>query len=518
MMIPAMASGGITLEAQAGQGLIKKMLGLGSVGAIEAGAFGAGEAESGERLQGFTDAAAFGGSIGAVIPAGGKVVSMVADTPLAKYLSETRLSRLLNKSLKAENLTIEGLKNRRKMLGNEAVLSDVSDGATQAAQGVVNRNPETKAIAQNALTQRADNVVQRVTESVERIIPTTGRATSSIDNIATLRAAEAAPLYKELETVVPQITPKLQKRLKDTDIIKDAYGEAQRIYNIETGGRLPALFDEVGNVNPQLTMREYASIDQGISALLEKNKFHNLQTGRLTAEGFALNKLKKELVGELDRVAPQYKDARAAWSGGTRQIDAIDQGRKALNGKVDDVLDSTSQMGELERDGFLTGFVDDIRERLARGLDNGIGRLSIIRQAGLKEKLQHVLKPDEIDDLVRSIEREVTFSTTAKNLVGGSQTASRGAAQEAIDATSSLLGAASGSPQAALGAASSLMKRLGNIPDKEAARLTKMLTTPDGFDEALRDLADQGVSPEKRIEILKLLYGGGIATGTQESR
>jgi len=529
-LIPAAITGGKVSNLTAGGGLVTRLLAQAGAAGAEGGIFGAATAEGGleERGRGAVIPGVAGIALGPLAELGG-----LAVTALGRAMGDTRLGRLINGTLTAEGLTTEVLRQQKALLGPDAALADISKGVTKAAQGVVDSTPSARSLAENSLEQRAAGLPARVRSDVANLTGKTDSKNTTIGKLAEIRSLQAQPIYQKLEKEIPQnLSEKFKQRMVDTDVIKDAYSEAEKIYNTQTGQRLPPMFLDIPGtgrivgkgmhkqeifdqeINPALTMREWASVDQGITSLFDNRKYFDQITGRFTKQGNALNELKKDLTTALSKTSDNYVDAMEIWSMGAREIDGVEMGSKLLNMKVGDVQAATAQMGPRAKDGVLVGLTDDIRERLLNAPAGELGSLRRVRQAGLKEKLTGILSGDEVDQLVGFINREVQFNQTARQVVGGSQTAARLGASRFMDQVSDTFSALTGNP---MSIARVLTKQVGGLSEDQALKLTKQMLTADGFESAMDDLIKSGVNEQNLAAIRKGFNTAGLL-GVQQNQ
>lgn len=256
------------------------------------------------------------------------------------------------------------------------------------------------------------------------------------------------------------------------------------------------------------TMRLLASAKEGIDAMLQSEKYRNQLTGELTKPGVALNKFQREFLKELDDLNPDYKKAREQWSGDTAAMQALRDGQNALKNKPEINARMAAEMTESERESAKLGLAQTLRE-VARDKGPLAGEFKTIAGTqygadGNRARIAPFFNDTvELDRFVKSIDREATKARTANRVMGGSQSAERGAEDESIlspsEAAHGALALGAGHPLGITRAAINLGQKLWDRRDPamnvEIARILSDTATALGRDPKGRLILNQPRTP-----------------------
>lgn len=255
--------------------------------------------------------------------------------------------------------------------------------------------------------------------------------------------------------------PRIQ-RLLDLPIVKSGIAKGMQLERQNAAAEGRAInnseyaivgADEAGNpiVGKVPNMRLLASAKEGLDAILGSPGMRDELTGRLTKEGVSVDKVRRALLGELDKANPAYKAARASWAGHSQAMEALRYGRTVFREKPEDIAAEVAQMSASEREFAKLGVADALREKILRTGFGGDEAKAIIRSDWVKEQLRPLFKTDaDFTKFVDSVTAERKMFETKQRLTGGSQTAERQAedfsdhAQRGVEAVKMVGHAASG--------------------------------------------------------------------------
>lgn len=182
-------------------------------------------------------------------------------------------------------------------------------------------------------------------------------------------------------------------------------------------------------------MRLLDSAKRGLDEILEG--YRDKTTGRLVLDqrGRAIDQVRQAFVGELDRLNPSYKAARASWSGPSQSIDAMKQGADIFNRKPEEIAETVKRLSPNDREFYKLGVADKLRERIAKTGMGGDEAKKIIGNEWTKAQLRPIFDSQaEFDKFIQAAEMESKMFDTAFRLKGGSHTAERLAADQAFGA------------------------------------------------------------------------------------
>lgn len=200
-------------------------------------------------------------------------------------------------------------------------------------------------------------------------------------------------------------------------------------------------FDEAGDpiVGQVPNMKLLQTAKEGVDALLtEDGPLYSELTGKLTKQGLAIDKARRAFVAELDRLNPDYAPARAQWSGDTETIRALKDGRNAFKRQptgegwsTEDFNARWEAMPPGDREVFKQGAAAKLIEDLDFHRLTGNQANAVVHDSATRQRLRKMLGSEEdYDKFIRFVERERTMWETGTDVMRGSQTAVREAADE----------------------------------------------------------------------------------------
>lgn len=273
-------------------------------------------------------------------------------------------------------------------------------------------------------------------------------------------------------------------------------------------------FDAPTRVIPD--MQAWDRMKQSIDRMIEGQT--DAVTGRVSPRGRDLTMLKKELVKELDEINPAYRTARNAFAGDAEIESAMRNGERFLNMKTREVTKAMDGATDSEKEAFLTGAVEAIREKMGRARAGEIGEFKFLEQGNTRKKLRSIFPEGNAGDrqmgeLMRALNRERTFATTQGSLVGGSQTALRQSAGNALDSgvamptsTEALINPLGAGLNAAMQAASKSLRKTG---PKALTEMSGMMFDPSQLNRTILEMERRGIKPADMMGIMERYSRGG---------
>lgn len=326
------------------------------------------------------------------------VLRDIADTPNRKA------RRAISEALERDNITPEEAAAMLREMGPEARLADLGENLTDLARSAVAKPGP-------ARTKARDFLEERQAGQQMRLIRTTGLGNVREFKDAFVadmrrRQSQAAPLYREAyEQPLDLSAPQMQAIL-ERPTIREVLKEAARIMADEGGGG--------GHV--RLMDAAKRALDDRIGKAVRSGE-------RETAR--RLTKLKNELLAEVDRQVPQFREARNIYSGEAAMRDAAVLGRNVLTRKLDldDVADTVRGMSDGERVAFQKGAVRGLVDRLEGTANTRNAAAKLIESPRAREILELAFPQPVFERLMRTAEAEARFSRTRQTVLGGSPTA-----------------------------------------------------------------------------------------------
>lgn len=410
--------------------------------------------------------------------------------------------------------------------GKPYALADIGPN-TRAYLDAANTIPgPSKQRAKAFLEDRDKGVLSRLTSDLQVAFGSKAAFFDEFNALKTARSDLGGKLYERaLQKDVP-VTPELTK-LFERPSVQGAYDRAVRIAN-EEGIKLP----DVKVVNGKLQTADGNDVTNISTTFLHYMKMgldDVVFTGKNPASGIGTTELGKvkgtrvEFLNLLDAANPTYKNARRIWASDTAVMDAMEEGRTALNKQAKDVdilLDDMKTMTKSEIEGLRLGVMQNLLDRLggAQTAQTVVGptgnpALKIINDPKNLRILRATFPKDEAGDraferFMKNMKSEVEMKSTSKQVLQGSQTAERqqaiqdvragGQAMRELPAMSiqGLLARALQRDYAQLGdaqtraVAEEMTRILTTTDPKKLARLSKELSSRSLYDVISKDVPE----------------------------
>jgi hypothetical protein len=410
--------------------------------------------------------------------------------------------------------------------GKPYALADIGPN-TRAYLDAANTIPgPSKQRAKAFLEDRDKGVLSRLTSDLQVAFGSKAAFFDEFNALKTARSDLGGKLYERaLQKDVP-VTPNLAK-LFERPSVQGAYDRAVRIAN-EEGIKLP----DVKVVNGKLQTADGNDVTNISTTFLHYMKMgldDVVFTGKNPASGIGTTELGKvkgtriDFLNLLDAANPTYKNARRIWASDTAVMDAMEEGRTALNKQAKDVdilLDDMKTMTKSEIEGLRLGVMQNLLDRLggAQTAQTVVGptgnpALKIINDPKNLRILRATFPKDEAGDraferFMKNMKSEVEMKSTSKQVLQGSQTAERqqaiqdvragGQAMRELPAMSiqGLLARALQRDYAQLGdaqtraVAEEMTRILTTTDPKKLARLSKELSSRSLYDVISKDVPE----------------------------
>lgn len=475
--------------------------------------------------------AATGATIGgATLPIAGGVANWVGQ----RINPATAAARRVLQAIQRDGTTPQQLDQAIQQLGPRAILADVGDAnVRQLAEGVANAPGPGQQVARTYLTARAEAQAQHLDDAVRTATGATGSAFDTMENLQTARRAAATPAYErafanEVPTAVQAArldqfisTPIGQRALQD--------GIANMRFQALADGQPFRPADYGVTQNPDGTyslapgvpnLRLYDAVKRGFDNFAEE--FRDATTGRMNLSGTVsvpsagnltgstVNNVRNTYTQTLRTMFPEYARALDAWGGPSADMQALSMGRRFLSADADATADAVSRLSPSQRDMYLTGVAQQLRDRIQGTADEADATRRIFGNDLVRSKLAAALGGENTPAYQRfrdSVEAEAQFAQTNRQFLQGPATARRitgiqqaqGAPPPAHVILPAAIHAVTGNPLAAAAhvaqhAAPALINRLVAPSDQYNLALGRMLFDPTARDETM-NILNRGFGP-----------------------
>jgi hypothetical protein len=240
-------------------------------------------------------------------------------------------------------------------------------------------------------------------------------------------------------------------------------------------------------------MQTLDAAKRGLDNMLEQ--YRDPTSGRLALDqrGRAVDQVRKAFLDEIDRLNPDYKAARQAWSGPSQSMGAMKQGADIFNLQPEQIAENVQRLAPGDKDFFLLGARDALAQRIAKTSAGGNEALRIVGNQHIQNQLRPLFNSDaEFNSFIGRAQLESAMYRTKQNTLGNSRTFRR-LANEAADEGSGLSGALGSAAQA--GGAIMAHEPFAALPAlmRTGRAIAQRITRP---------------SPEVDAQIARMLYSG----------
>lgn len=509
LSLGAQAAGGMLNPlgrlSQAGT-LTGRVAGNALTGALLGGATGFGEGEGVQgRLGSALAGGAAGGVLGAALPAAAEGVGNLARR-VAPYVGvnvpATDARRMVINSLQAGGQTPASVKAQLDPItGQPMALPDVGGEDVLGLAQYVGRKPGPGMVAAREFVEARGGLNQsaRLVGEVQRAISAKDFLAAQ-DDLIRSRAAQAGPAYERalaIETPV-NVAPIL-------DDINARLGTAKG--DIRAALQKAAGVLKNRNGAPDTTLAGLHQSKLALDAMLEKTPSNSIS--RVARREIA--EVQQKLLAAMDEASGgAYGQARQAFAGDSRSIDAMNLGASVLKGDATETAQEIAKLSPSERDFFRIGVARALKDRIeATGDTADLTAVNKIwGSQATRDRVRAAFDdPKEFDQFAEFMAREIrmaqtnnvvnprTNSPTAQVLMRDQEAAPVGPMFQAVRA------ALRGDP---LGVVANTMPRpaaTGSISAETAAEIAPYLFTLKAGDRAR--LIDALIKQESRDQKVK---------------
>lgn len=316
-------------------------------------------------------------------------------------------------------------------------LTDVGGSNVRGLAGNVARQPgESKQLAQSFLEKRDNEAAQRLSADIAEHVTSGPTAHQATEAMLQARSAASRPLYDNVHEIQGVWSPRLERFLEDPALkagLARGY-ELERMMAVAEDRPLSTTqlgidLDTEGNIKmlDKPNMRLLDMGKRGLDAMIgdERNEI----TGKLTARGVALDKMRKAYVETLDGLdkSGTYKKARETWAGYSKAMDAVRIGKTAFGGNsAEENAKLVAEMSPSEREFARIGLADLMKERLGKTGFSGDEAKSLIKNPWMRDQMKPFFKTEaDFNNFVDAVTAERNMFETGRKVLGGSDTAGR---------------------------------------------------------------------------------------------
>ena len=370
------------------------------------------------------------------------VVKSIFDNPQRLGTDEAR--SLIKQALVSDVGGVdEAIKFVLDKKGKPYTLADIGPNTRAYLDAATTIPGPGKQEAQKFITERDKGMLSRLTSDLQVAFGSKAAFFDEFNALKTARSQLGGALYdRALKKDVP-VTPELVT-LMERPSVQDAYARAVNLakeqgvklpnVKIENGKLVTEAGDPVTNINS--TFLHFVKMGLDDVVFTGKSPTSGIGTTQLNA----VKDTRSKFLEQLDAANPSYKNARRIWASDTAVMDAMEEGRTALQKTpkdVDVLLNDMRTMTKSELEGLRLGVMQNLLDRLGGAQTaatvvgpTGNPALKIINDPKNLRVIRATFPRDEAGDesfsnFVKNLKTEVEMKSTSKQVMQGSQTAER---------------------------------------------------------------------------------------------
>lgn len=406
---------------------------------------------------------------------------------------------------------------RAKAEGQPLALVDVNNPPLGALAGSTYRQGGAAQTTMKRFVEGrgGQEAVKRTSDIIKRHLSDEAYGVTA-DRLKEIRSQHARPLWDQAANVGPIWSDRLGELLDHPDVQKGL----RRGYAIERRNALGqgqpfnpheyavTSFNEAGDpvFGKIPTMKLMMVAKEGLDAIIDSSEMKN-EFGGLNKTGLSFSRLRDGLVNELDRLNPSYKQARDIWAGDTATMAALRDGRDFLSPKKfspEELSERVARMSDSERQFFIIGVADSLKNKLFRSADVPAGTRGIINTEDARMRLRPLFGSDEAaQSFIDAMERERVMTQAGTRIYGGSPTAEREASDRNLEvglhAAHGIMKVLEGRWLSAVASGFRARRMFGEKPTPELSEaIARALTDPDiGLNEVGSLLPPKPLPPKQ---------------------
>lgn len=361
----------------------------------------------GHHQKDVTIPAIMGGITGGVLGAASSVPNKILS-----YIKQSGGERKFIDAVKKTNIPLSKIQQE---LGyaiedkqNHFTIADALGDTGTAILYKLSKQPKTRQIIQNILSNRQNNQSSRVENNIlEAFKQTSGSTADKIKNkLENLRKSQANIEYNTAKQNSSDVVP-----IQTLNLLK----EQLQPYNIVKTTAKPELYSKLLNVKNMLSTKsknlpfDYALVSkQAIADIISSDPKSSIAQ--------TLAPIHNSLDKELENSSPLYRKANDNYAQNSRIIDAVDKGASAYRARAQNSINNYKQLTEAEKLAHNYGFTDQLLKKLANSpLDSNVSR--DLLKDNLVNQYPTLAGQDNGMQFIRQLKRENTMYNTNKDAI-----------------------------------------------------------------------------------------------------
>lgn len=319
-------------------------------------------------------------------------------------------------------------------IGPDALPMDLGPNMQRLGGGLASLPGSAQQTVRSAVAERGMGAGGRTVSSLDNAMGETIDTFKTADDIIKARSAAAKPLYDAAYAKPVNYTVELEELLK-----RPSVGQAlKKAQSLAADEGIPSQqwFAQIGD-DGSVAIRQTPDMRQlDLTKRALDDMISAAQRGGNGNEARILTQTKNKLVDMMDAAAPEYAQARSAFSGPSSILDAMEEGRQVFKSGLspNELRTRMLKMGDAEKEAFQQGSRSAVADIMGTARNDALAARSTFQKGYNKEKLDMIIGPDKSEQMLKELAAEGKYVQTRDVVTGNSETAARRAAQEAVGA------------------------------------------------------------------------------------
>lgn len=383
------------------------------LGAAEGALAGAGNADPDSRGTGAAIGAGVGGAIGAVTPTVVDAVSSVSRNVVGAFNPKTGATADIARAVARDEMTPATFADRFFATNAQRPgVATVADAGGENVKGLVERIAQTpgagRTIVVPTLTARQTQQLSRISADLADLTGAEKTARQTIETTIKQRAQAADPLYKvALDFNADQAADVVQAWQKATST-----GWGKQLVNTSSFRKM--LQTEYGIQNAadaplMVQIDTFKQLSDDLVGTAIRNGNNN--------QGRVIRNMTGDLLEVVDTANPAYREARKAWAGPTKFMEAIDEGKSILSAKADaeEFAARIAAMTDSEKEAARIGAVSAIKAKIGNDPAALADLTKYLRSPEMRKKVAAIMPTEEA---AAAWNKRLSFEMDSSKLTG----------------------------------------------------------------------------------------------------
>ena len=321
-------------------------------------------------------------------------------------------------------------------LGPDAMPMDLGPNMQRLAGALASMPSKAQETVRSSVATRHAGAGARMERALDKALGQPVNTIAMADDIIARRAAASKPLYDAAYAKPVPFTRELEGLLT-----RPSAGRALvKARNLAADEGIPShqWFANIAD-NGAVTIKNVPDVRQ---LDLTKRALDDMIAAAGNNEARILTQLKNQIVSQVNRAAPEYAQARRAFSGPSSVLDAIEDGKGIFSKKMtpNELRTHIMKMDEGQKEAFIQGGRAAVADIMGTARNDALAGRNLFASGYNREKLKILVGPERAKSMLDSLDAEQAFIETRNIVMGNSETAARLAAQADIGANTKTSG------------------------------------------------------------------------------